>query len=53
MRVSIVDDERILAGHIARKLEKSGFVVSVYYGYRHFIDSDKSDASLYVVDIAL
>lgn len=41
MRVSIVDDEKILAGHIARKLEKNGFVVNVYYGYRHFVDTDR------------
>lgn len=37
MRVTIVDDEKILAGNIAKKLEKHGFAVEVFHGYDHFV----------------
>lgn len=53
MRVSIVDDEKILAGNIAKKLEKNGFTVSVYHGYRQFVNTDRGDSQLYVVDLSL
>lgn len=52
MHVSIIDDEKILAGKIAKKFEMNGFVVSAFYGYREFVNS-APDSQLYIVDISL
>ncbi|MFB0965556.1 MAG: response regulator transcription factor [Patescibacteria group bacterium] len=53
MRVTIVDDEKILAGNIAKKLEKHGFAVEVFNGYDHFVRGCSCDSQLYVVDVSL
>lgn len=53
MRVTIVDDEKILAGNIAKKLEKHGFVVDVFHGYEPFVRGCACDSQLFVVDVSL
>jgi len=53
MHISIIDDEKILANKIGKKLEQNGYTVSIFYGYREFLRNGNSNSQLYIVDISL
>ncbi len=55
MHISLIDDEKLLRNNISKKLQSSGYLVSEYIWYNHFMQSwffeDMSD--LYIIDISL
>lgn len=55
MHISLIDDEKLLRNNISKKLQSSGYLVSEYIWYNHFMQSwffeDISD--LYIIDISL
>lgn len=53
MKVCIIEDEKLLADWIAKKLTKDGYNVDVYYNASDFINSFSQSADLYVLDIWL
>lgn len=53
MNITIIDDEKILAQNISKKLEKQGFCVNVYYNCADFYNSYQESNDLYIVDIWL
>jgi DNA-binding response OmpR family regulator len=53
MHISIIDDEKILAQRIQKKLENEGFAVSIFHGYKEFMQNGDARSKLYIIDISL
>ena len=53
MNITIIDDEKILAQNISKKLEKQGFCVNVFYNCTDFYNAYQESNDLYIVDIWL
>jgi len=53
MHISIIDDEKILANKILKKLQGSGYAASAFHGYRDFMSHGDASSGLYIVDISL
>lgn len=53
MKVCIIEDEKLLADWIAKKLTKDGYNVDVYYNASDFMNSFSQASDLYVLDIGL
>lgn len=53
MKVCIIEDEKLLADWIAKKLTKDGYNVDVYYNASDFMNSFSQASDLYVLDIWL
>lgn len=53
MHISIIDDEKILAKNIAKKLKNNGYSVSPFISYSNFIQKGDHLSDLYIIDISL
>lgn len=53
MRITLIDDEKILSAKIEKRLQNAGFVVKVYHGYKEFMRDADIDSHLYIIDISL
>ena len=53
MHISIIDDEKLLANKILKKLRGSGYAADAFYGYQDFITNGDSGSGLYIVDVSL
>lgn len=53
MNITLIDDERILAKNISKKLEKHWYSVNVFYNCRDFYNSQFRSSDLYIIDIGL
>lgn len=53
MNITLIDDEKILAKNISKKLEKQWYSVNVYYNCTDFYNSYQKSNDLYIVDIWL
>ncbi|MGE4443366.1 MAG: response regulator transcription factor [Candidatus Altimarinota bacterium] len=55
MHISLIDDEKLLANKISKKLQLSGYIVDAFYSFQEFMQrgfyEDISD--LYIIDISL
>lgn len=55
MHISLIDDEKLLANKISKKLQSSWYIVDEFYSYKEFMQrgffEDISD--LYIIDISL
>jgi DNA-binding response OmpR family regulator len=53
MHISIIDDEKILADKILKKLQNNGYAASAFYGYQDFMHHGDATSGLYIIDISL
>ena len=53
MNISIIDDERVLADKIRRKLEKHWYSVNVFHSCKEFYWWCMLDSDLYIIDLGL
>lgn len=53
MKISIIEDEKILAQKTAKKLEKNLYSVEIFDSFNDFKENYKFDSNLYIVDIWL
>jgi DNA-binding response OmpR family regulator len=53
MHISIIEDEKVLALKIRKRLENEGFSGSIFYGYRDFLRNGDARSNLYIIDISL
>lgn len=53
MHISIIDDEKILANKILKKLQNNGYAASVFHGYQDFMLHGDASSELYIIDISL
>ena len=53
MHISIIEDERILATKIGKKLKQNGYSISLFGGYKEFMLHGDTESQLYIVDISL
>lgn len=53
MHISIIDDEKILADKILKKLQSSGYAASAFHGYQDFMQHGDASSDLYIVDLSL
>ena len=53
MRITLIDDEKILTAKIQKRLQDAGFVVNVYHGYKEFMRNADTESHLYIIDISL
>lgn len=53
MHISIIDDEKILAEKIRKKLEKQWYTVSIYHSCSDFYDAYSIASDLYIIDLGL
>ena len=53
MHISVIDDEKILANKVLKKLQGSGYAASAFYGYEDFMRHGDADSQLYIIDISL
>ena len=53
MNISIVEDDKIMANHVAKKLWKNWYVVDIYNNMSDFKLNYDKDIDLYIIDISL
>lgn len=53
MHISIIDDEKILANKILKKLQNNGYAASAFHGYEDFMHHGDASSGLYIIDISL
>ena len=53
MRITLIDDEKILTARMQKKLQDAWFVVNIYHGYKEFMRSADTQSHLYIIDISL
>ncbi len=53
MHITIIDDEKILATKIMKKLEIEWYATSVFYSYNEFMSNPDTTSQLYIIDISL
>ncbi|EKD30325.1 MAG: DNA-binding response regulator VanRB [uncultured bacterium (gcode 4)] len=53
MHISIIDDEKILANKILKKIQNSGYAASAFHGYQDFMRHGDASSELYIIDISL
>jgi DNA-binding response OmpR family regulator len=53
MKVTIIDDEKLLSQKIAKKLNNQGYVVDVYHSVTDYMHSGDTLSDLYIVDLSL
>lgn len=53
MHISIIDDEKILANKILKKLQNSGYAASAFHGYEDFMQHGDASSELYIIDLSL
>lgn len=53
MHISIIDDEKILANMILKKMRNNGYSASAFYGYQDFMRHGDANSDLYIIDISL
>jgi len=53
MHISIIDDEKILANKILKKLQNNGFAASAFHGYEDFMSRGDASSDLYIIDLSL
>lgn len=53
MHISIIDDEKILADKILKKLQNNGFSASAFHGYQDFMRHGDANSELYIIDLSL
>lgn len=53
MHISIIEDEKILAGRIKKKLEAVGYSATEYHWYQEFMRYGNARSELYIIDISL
>lgn len=53
MNISIVEDDKIMANHIAKKLWKNWYEVDIYNNVTDFKCKHNNDSDLYIIDISI
>ena len=53
MKITIIEDDSILAENIAKLLKKVGYIVSIYTNSKDFFYSYKNNTDIFIIDINL
>ena len=53
MRITIIDDEKILASKIWKKLQNNWYSINLFHGYQDFMQNGDANSALYIIDISL
>jgi len=53
MYITIIEDEKLLAENIAKRLKKQWFNTSIYNSYNNFIKSEFIKPDLFIIDLSL
>lgn len=53
MKITLLDDERLLSEKIAKKLDTAGYLVEVFHTIQDFYTGSDTSSDLYLIDIGL
>lgn len=53
MHISIIEDEKILANKVMKKLQNNGYAANAFYGFEDFMRHGDAHSQLYIIDISL